>query len=206
MSFLLPRWLVALALCAACTSRSETTRDDDASRPSPREDLDVSTPEPSLASPPDESPPPQPRLPLRARLRIEASSSYPGWPATNAIDGEETTSWYSGSNDSVAQGKRPFVYLELADPAPLRTVTILGNRDPSFYDGYAILEGQLDVFDGAGRLATSLSQKSAGERHDFKFELPRNLEGVGALRFTSTRDEGRRNHWGDVAIAEILLE
>ena len=198
------RSIVALAFVAACPSRSEKASDEEGARPPERAELEA--PEPSLARPPEVAPPLEPRLPLRARLRIEASSSYPGWPATNAIDGEETTSWYSGSNDSVAQGKRPFVYLELEDPAPLRTVTILGNRDPSFYDGYAILEGQLDVFDGAGRLATSLSQKSAGERHDFKFELPRNLEGVGALRFTSTRDEGRRNHWGDVAIAEILLE
>ncbi|MBL9022568.1 MAG: discoidin domain-containing protein [Myxococcales bacterium] len=199
------RALGALLLGTACSSQSEPSRDDRSPERRPAEVVTSASAEPRADEAP-EAPPPEPKLPLRARLRVESSSSYPGWPATNAIDGDETTSWYSGSNDSVAQGNRPFLYVELTDPGPLRTVTILGNRDPSFYNGYAILEGQLDVFDGAGRLVTTLSQKSAGERHDFKFELPRNLEGVGAVRFTSTKDEGKRNHWGDVAIAEIVFE
>jgi hypothetical protein len=200
------RRLTLVVLVAGCSSQSAETREDNRSEERRTEVEEPSTetgaPDPGA----DPLPSANARLPLRARLRIEASSSYPGWPVSNAVDGDETTSWYSGSNDSVAQGKRPFVYIELPESTPLRTVTILGNRDPSFYNGYAILEGQLDVYDGAGRLVTSLSGRSAGERHDFKFELPRELEGVGALRFTSTRDEGKRNYWGDVAIAEIVLE
>ncbi len=163
---------------------------------------------PSASTEPEAELPPKPAatLPLYARATVEVSSSYPGWPASNAVDGSEETSWYSGSNDSVAQGRKPFYQLTFKEPTPVRTVTILGNRDPAFLNGYAILEGQLDVFDASGRLAATITQKSAGDRHDFIFRLPQTAEGVRTLRFSSTKDEGKRNWWGDVAIAEIQVE
>jgi len=199
-----PAWAAVACVLAACGSKdapgqSEAPPAVEEARPEPARDDPPPDPEPS-------APAPKAQLPLHARATIEVSSSYPGWPASNAVDGDEQSSWYSGSNDSVAQGRQPFVHLTFKDPAPLRSVRILGNRDPNFFNGYAILEGRLDVFDAGGRLVATITAESKGERHDFAFELPREVEGIGALRFTSTRDEGKRNWWGDVAIAEIIVE
>ncbi len=146
------------------------------------------------------------KTPLLERVTLEVSSSYPGWPASFAVDGHEQTSWYSGSNDSVAQGRKPFFQMTFAEVTVVRKVTVLGNRDPNFYNGYAILQLQLDVFDTNKRLVSTLVAESTGDRHDFQFELSQEAEGVGALRFTSLRDLGNKNWWGDVAIAEIILD
>jgi hypothetical protein len=193
----------------ACDSSKAAALSSSASSAAPPpSDEPRAAPSPSASIEPEEELPPKPAatLPLYARANVEVSSSYPGWPASNAVDGNEETSWYSGSNDSVAQGKKPFYQLTFKEPTPVRTVTILGNRDPAFLNGYAILAGQLDVFDASGRLVATITQTSDGQRHDFVFRLPQTAEGVKTLRFTSTRDEGKRNWWGDVAIAEVQVE
>ncbi len=136
---------------------------------------------------------------------LSASSTYGGWPLENAVDGDDATSWYSGTDDSVAKGKSPFIQLTLRAPRAIHAVTILGNRDPAYFDGFGVLRGQLDVFDGDGRLVESLRADGAGDRRDYAFTL-RGAEAVKTLRFTSLRDEGDKNRWGDVAIAEIRVE
>ncbi|NUO53579.1 MAG: discoidin domain-containing protein [Polyangiaceae bacterium] len=199
--------LTVAALACDSSKAAELSSSGPSAGSAPSGELEVAAPSASIDPELDE-PPPKPKgtLPLYARAEVEVSSSYPGWPASNAVDGSEETSWYSGSNDSVAQGKKPFYQLTFKEPTPVRTVTILGNRDPAFFNGYAILSGQLDVFDASGRLVATITQDSDGQRHDFIFKLPQTAEGVRVLRFTSTRDEGKRNWWGDVAISEFQVE
>lgn len=134
-----------------------------------------------------------------------ASSTYSGWPMTNALDGDEKTSWYSGQDDSVAKGKSPFFQLTFPEPRSLRRVSVLGNRDPAYFDGFGILRAQLDVFDASGRLLVTLRADGHGDRNDYTFDLS-GIEGAKIIRFTSLGDEGKRNQWGDIAIAELSVE
>lgn len=136
---------------------------------------------------------------------LSASSTYQGWPLANAVDGDEKTSWYSDTDDSVAKGRRPFIQITYRQPRPVRTVSILGNRDPAFFDGFAILRGQLDAFDADGRVVASLRADGTGDRRDYVFSLETTTP-VKTLRFTSLQDEGHKNRWGDVAIAELRVE
>lgn len=139
-------------------------------------------------------------------LTASASSSYGGWPPSNATDGNIQTSWYSGSNDSAAKGTSPFFQLELREPSTVRRVTILGNRDPSFLRGYTILSGRLDIYDAREHLLFSATSAGTGNRRDFDFRLEAPAPGVKMIRFTSLSDEGDKNPYGDVAIAEIQVE
>ncbi len=197
--------LLAVVVSAPACGSSDAAED---ARPSAESPPPEAPPLEQTASPPEAPPTASaPRkTPLLERVTLEVSSSYPGWPASFAVDGHELTSWYSGSNDSVAQGRKPFFQMTFAEVTVVRKVTVLGNRDPNFYNGYAILQLQLDVFDTNKRLVSTLVAESTGDRHDFQFELSQEAEGVGALRFTSLRDLGNKNWWGDVAIAEIILD
>jgi hypothetical protein len=138
-------------------------------------------------------------------VELSASSTYGGWPLENAIDGDPQTSWYSDTNDSVAKGQRPFFQVTFQSASTVHRVTVLGNRDPDYFDGFGILRGQLDVFDADGRLLESQKADGAGDRRDYAFTLTASRP-VKTLRFTSLRDEGSRNQWGDIAIAEIRAE
>ncbi len=124
---------------------------------------------------------------------------------TNALDGDEQTSWYSGQDDSVAKGKTPFFQVTFPEPRALLRVSVLGNRDPSYFDGFGVVRAQLDVFDAPGRLLVTLRRDGQGDRRDFVFELG-GLEGAKAVRFTSLADEGSKNRWGDIAIGEFRVE
>jgi hypothetical protein len=135
-----------------------------------------------------------------------ASSSYPGWPVTNATDGDIHTSWYSNTNDSAAKGNVTFFQIEFASPQTVRRVTILGNRDPSYLKGYTILEGRLELFDRSHRYVARLESKGTGNLRDFDFVFAKPILDVKIVRFTSLEDEGDKNAYGDVAIAEFQVE
>lgn len=139
-------------------------------------------------------------------VTVSASSVYSGWPATNAIDGDVKTSWYSNSNDSAAKGGAPFLQLEFREPVTVRRVTVLGNRDPAFLHGYTILSGRIDVYDARERLLASMKSDGTGNRRDFDFRLEIPALDAKVVRFTSLADEGDKNQYGDVAIAEIQIE
>ena len=139
-------------------------------------------------------------------MTASASSEYPGWPAASAIDGDPSTSWFSSTNDSAAKGASPYLEVIFAEPRTVRAVTILGNRDPSYPDGYAILAGRLDLVDRAGRVVISVKGAGSGGAHDFDFRLREPVAAVRAVRFTSLRDEGDSNDHGDVAVAELRVE
>lgn len=138
--------------------------------------------------------------------RASASSSYPGWPAGNAVDGDLETSWYSARNDSAAHGTTPFLQVELGRPNRVTRVTILGNRDPKYLHGYTIHAGRLELFDATGRRLFATTATGTGNRRDFDFRLPSPVDDVSVVRFSSTSDEGDKNAFGDVAIAEMQID
>ncbi|MFO0615770.1 MAG: discoidin domain-containing protein [Polyangiaceae bacterium] len=140
--------------------------------------------------------------------QITASTSYAGYDVARLLDGKLETSWFSAQNDSASAGSPTFVEVAFRRPRPLRKVVIMGNREPRWMDGFAIREGRLDVFDVRGDLVSSTTSAAIGDRSDFSFDLGNEVgsDAVSRVRFTSTSDDGGRNAWRDVAIAEILLE
>lgn len=142
----------------------------------------------------------------RSAMTPSASSSFSGWPVTNATDGDIHTSWYSGRDDSAAKGKSPYFQIEFSSPETVRHVTILGNRDPAYLTGYTILAGRLELFDRHQNVLLQVESDGTGNLRDFDFVLAKPVHGVKVVRFTSIEDEGDQNTYGDVAIAEFQVE
>ena len=71
----------------------------------------------------------------KAKLEVTASTTYPGWPATNAVDGVETTSWFSATGDAAAKKTKPWLEVKFPEDVTVSRVTILGNRDPAWHPG-----------------------------------------------------------------------
>ena len=138
-------------------------------------------------------------------LSVSASSEYPGWSAARLLDQDPTTSWFSDSGDSVARGLRPWVQVSLSHPARVSRVIVVGNREPSYPEGYSVLAGVLRVLGQEGELLR-IEARSPDPPHDFVFTLERPLSGVVGVHFEVTADEGTLNSYGDVAIGEIRLE
>jgi hypothetical protein len=139
-------------------------------------------------------------------VTVSASSSYGGWPPHKAVDGDVTTSWYSARDDSAAHGRAPFIQLTFAEPATVHRVTILGNRDPTYLEGYTILSGKLELLTDSGAVLVSEASAGTGNQRDFDFRLPKAISNVKLVRFTSLEDQGKQNAYGDVAVAELQIE
>lgn len=135
-----------------------------------------------------------------------ASSAYEGWPASNLVDGDELTSWFSADGDSAARGSTPFVTLSFNKPVALSRVSLLGNRDPSYPHGFSILTGKLELLDAAGAVLSSRALTATGATRDFDARFRERLTDVRTVRFTSLTDEGATNEYGDVALGEIRVE
>lgn len=137
--------------------------------------------------------------------RVVASTTYRGYDVSRALDGNPATSWFSARDDSAARGKQTFVELGFTRPQPLRRVVILGNREPRWMDGFTVRAGRIDVFDAFGTCVFSAVADATGDRGDFAFEIA-SVDRASRVRFTSVSDDGAKNEWGDVAIAEISLQ
>lgn len=145
-------------------------------------------------------------LELRAQTpRVQASTAYAGYAPPRLTDGNPETSWFSARDDSAAKGTRPYVEVTFDRPRPLDRVTVLGNREPKWLQGFSVREATLEVFDDGDRLLASRSASATGDRADFTFDLGA-VERVRRVRLTSTQDDGDRNEWGDIAIGELILE
>lgn len=140
------------------------------------------------------------------KLKLSASSSWAGYPVERLIDGDPDTSWFSEKGDTTTQGQSPWVEVEFPEDVTMRRVTLLGNREPNFPKGFAILSGKLEFFDKNGKLLHSVEGEGVGETRDFDFKLKKALQGVRKVRFTALKDEGDTNGYDDVALAEIQIE
>jgi hypothetical protein len=142
----------------------------------------------------------------REKLTLTASSTYPGWPPDNAFDANAETSWFSTTDDSAAKGKKPWLEVTFPTDVTVHRVTILGNRDPAWLNGYTILAGSLEFLDKDNKRIHYEENEGTGNFRDFDFQLARPLAGVRSIRFTSLGDQGNLNPYGDIAIAEFQVE
>lgn len=141
-----------------------------------------------------------------ARVSLECSSEYPGWRAERVLDGNAETSWFSITGDSAVHLRRPWIQVNFDEGVTVKRVTLLGNREPRFPAGYSVLCGRLDVLGTNGIVLHSELGESTGALHDIDVCLKSPIANVRAIRFTSLRDQGNENSWGDIAIAEVLAE
>jgi hypothetical protein len=142
----------------------------------------------------------------RAELTLSASSTWPGWPPANAVDGKLQTSWFSAQDDSVALGRRPWYQVTFPTDVTVSRVTVQGNRDPAWLEGFSILAGKVELFDAKGNLLKAEESDGGGTFHDFDFVLATPVGRVRSVRFTALGDQGKQTQYGDVAIGEFQVE
>jgi hypothetical protein len=140
------------------------------------------------------------------KLKLSASTFWPGWPASSAFDGDPKTSWFSAKDDAAAFNKMPWVRVEFPDDVTIRRVTILGNREVAWPTGYTIGVGNIELLDKDGKKLL-VQANECGENHlDIDFPLLKPVTGVRAIKFVSLADEGDKNPYSDIALGEFQVE
>ncbi len=142
----------------------------------------------------------------REKLKVTASSFYPGWEPEKVIDDTVETSWFSASGDAAAKGKKPWVTITFPEDVKVTRVTIVGNREPSWFEGYTILTGMVEFLDADGKQLWVEENEGVGNRRDFEFKPKKPVAKVRAVKFTSLKDQGDQNPYDDIAIAEFTIE
>ena len=137
---------------------------------------------------------------------MTASSSFQGFGTDKLLDGDNETSWFSDSDDSVAKGKEPWVTLTFPEDVTVTRVTIAGNRHPDYPDNYSVLKGTLVLLDAAGKKIASEDQDGKGKCFDFDFKPKEAVKKVRSIKFIPVKDQGDKNEFGDIALGEILID
>ena len=135
------------------------------------------------------------------RLKTRASSVWGNYAVTQLFDGIETSTWFSGTGDTVGAGKSPWVEVTFPEDVTIHAMTILGNRDIQ-WPGYHVQAGRFDFIDAAGKTLSSHDVTAVGEKFDMKSDLDADVTGVRTVRFTVTKDVSR--DW--IALSEWTLE
>jgi hypothetical protein len=138
----------------------------------------------------------------REKLTIAASSEWENWPANNLLDGNEQTSWYSNNGEAPQNGKNPTIKVTFPENVAVKRVTIRGNRDPQYANGYFVLEGKFELLDKDDKVITTHEMKGTGDKHDFDLILTK-ITTLRAVRFTCTKDQGQM---GCVGLGEFQIE
>ncbi len=139
-------------------------------------------------------------------LNVTCSSNWSGWSAKRLIDGDVNTSWFSAKHDSVAFGSNPWIEVYFPQDLDVKRVSILGNREPRWLNGFAVLCGNLEYFDAKDKKLLGQQLDSFGTTNDFDFRSFMPVSGVRRIRFTSLSDEGNINSYKDASLAEIQIE
>ena len=140
------------------------------------------------------------------KVKITAITYWQGWPPEKAIDGDIESSWFTARDDAASFDTDPWIEIELPAAETVGRVTLLGNREKSWPNGYSILEGSLQLLDGDRKQLWVQRAKATGDKHDFDFRPEERVEGVRYIRFRSTSDQGHENQYEDVALGEVLVE
>jgi hypothetical protein len=140
------------------------------------------------------------------KLKLSASTFWPGWPVSHAFDGDPKTSWFSDRGDAAALNKQPWVKVEFPGDVTVRRVTVLGNREDAWLKGYTIGVGKIELYDKDGKKLL-VQANECGENHlDIDFPLLKPVAGVRSVRFVSMMDEGDQNPYSDIALGEFQVE
>jgi hypothetical protein len=91
-----------------------------------------------------------------AGLIARASDTYANYPPANAIDGDETTSWYTatGCDNACCAGLSKWLEVQFPAATTARHVLIRGNRD-SYATGYDVLSGVIEVYRTDGGVSST---------------------------------------------------
>ena len=104
-------------------------------------------------SPPTFTPLPEPNFDATSEGSVQASSTSSGYPASSAIDGDTTTSWFS-RGPNIDGPTSTFQWTGLRDDL-ITSLTILSNKDhsnPSFRTGYGFDSVMVQILDAAGSI------------------------------------------------------
>jgi putative intracellular protease/amidase len=142
----------------------------------------------------------------RTNLKVTASSFWTGWEPEKAIDGNVETSWFSARGDAAARGTKPWIMITFPQDVLVTRVTIVGNREPAWFDGYTILTGMVEFLDAGGKQIWVDENEGVGNRRDFEFKPEKPVAKVRSVKFVSLKDQGDQNPYDDIAIAEFLIE
>jgi hypothetical protein len=82
----------------------------------------------------------------------------------------------------------------------VKRVTVLGNRDPQYPQGYTVSEWTVDLLDEKGKVVESFDLKGAGDKCDFDLVLKR-FTTVRGVRFKMTKSEN-----GYCGLGEFMVE
>jgi hypothetical protein len=160
-----------------------------------------------------EPPAPRPAVPevkpgelltrYRGRLKVKASTTYPGWPPEKAIDGDAQTSWFSQSGDAAALRTKPWIEVAFPEDVTVQHVLALGNREPAWLTNYSIIVARIELYDAAGTLLGSQGNEVSTPQFDIEFHFKAKVAKVRKLRFVSIADQGDKNPFQDIAIGEL---
>lgn len=142
----------------------------------------------------------------KEQLKASASTFYTGWEPEKAIDGDYETSWFSATGDAAAKGTKPWVAITFPKDVTVTRVSIIGNREPNWFDGYTILSGMVELLDENGKQLWIDENEGVGNRRDFEFKPKKPIAKVRMIKFFSLKDQGDKNPYDDIAIAEMLAE
>lgn len=140
------------------------------------------------------------------KLQVTASTTWPGWEPEKLLDGNAETSWFSAGGDAAAKGTKPWVMVTFPDDVTITRVSIVGNREPSWFDNFTVLSGMIEYLDADGKRIDADEKDGAGNRRDFEFKPKKPVKKVRSVKFISLKDEGDKNGFDDIAIGEILIE
>ena len=140
------------------------------------------------------------------KLKVTASTFWGGWPPEYVIDGNKKKSWFTAMNDTVTKKTKPWVQVAFPVDVTIRRVTVFGNREPPWENGYAFLAGRIDLLDADGKVLATEENDGAGKARDFDFPFKDAVGKVRAVKFTALGDEGDKNVHLDVAVGEIEIE
>ncbi len=142
----------------------------------------------------------------RAKLKVTASTFWPGWEPEKVIDGNVETSWFTQKGDAAAKGTKPWITITFPEDVTVARVSIVGNREPSWFDGYTILTGLVEFLDAEGKQIWVDENQGVGNRRDFEFKPKKPVGKVRSVKFVSLKDQGDQNPYDDIAIAEFMIE
>ncbi|HEY3451394.1 MAG TPA: discoidin domain-containing protein [Myxococcales bacterium] len=140
---------------------------------------------------------------LRGRLKVAASTLYEGWPAEKAVDGDPKTSWFSASGDAAALKTKPWLEVTFPEDVTVQHVMALGNREPHWLVNYSIVVARIELYDAQGKQLASQGNETAVPTFDIEFHFKAPVRKVRRLRFLSQADQGDRNPYRDIAVAEL---
>jgi hypothetical protein len=140
------------------------------------------------------------------KLLLSASSIWDGWPEALAFDGNPHSSWFTAKGDAVAHGTKPWIQVTFPEDVTVKRVTILGNRDPRWLQGFTVLAGTIELFDAGGKRLDFNENDGRGKAYDYDWKLKAPVSKVRTVRFNPLGDQGKQNRYDDIAIGEFQVE